>query len=94
MHAPRVVRMVRLLVCAAAAIALCSNTVMCGRDLYGILGVKKRATKREIKKAFRKLALKYHPDRNPGSDEVRAQRAVLLVCACVLYACVRGCVCV
>lgn len=36
------------------------------KDYYAILGVSKNASADEIKKTFRKLALKYHPDRNPG----------------------------
>jgi molecular chaperone DnaJ len=46
---------------------------MAGKDYYGLLGVARNATDKDIKKAYRQLARKYHPDVNPGNKAAEAR---------------------
>ena len=56
------------------------------KDFYAVLGVAKDADTTEIKKAYRKLAKQYHPDRNAGDDAAEQKfKDVGEAHACLLY---------
>ncbi|KAG9346941.1 hypothetical protein JZ751_005868 [Albula glossodonta] len=52
----------------AVCILMITELILAKKDYYDILGVPKDATERQIKKAFHKLAMKYHPDKNKSPD--------------------------
>ena len=59
---------------AASAMCLASSGDS-GQDLYGVLGVPPTASQRDITRAYRKLALKYHPDKVPAEEKAAAEEA-------------------
>lgn len=52
----------------AVCILMITELILAKKDYYDILGVPKDASERQIKKAFHKLAMKYHPDKNKSPD--------------------------
>ncbi|KAI3916219.1 hypothetical protein MKW98_004660 [Papaver atlanticum] len=61
-----------LLVCVLSSLAL---SVLAGKSYYDILQIAKGSTEDQIKRAYRKLALKYHPDKNQGNEEANKKFA-------------------
>lgn len=53
---------------------LFTTTVLCDEDYYKILGIRRDASHKEIKDAYRKLSLKWHPDKNPDNKEEAEQK--------------------
>lgn len=61
-----------LLVCVLSSLTL---SVLAGKSYYDILQIAKGSTEDQIKRAYRKLALKYHPDKNQGNEEANKKFA-------------------
>ena len=57
-----------LFVVCFSLLLILPREVVCKEDYYKLLGVSKDASQKEIKKAFRKLAIECHPDKNPSPE--------------------------
>lgn len=72
----------------AVCVLMISEMILAQKDYYEILGVPKDASERQIKKAFHKLAMKYHPDKNKSPDAESKFREIaegvfnLQLCSC------------
>lgn len=70
----------------AVCVLMITELILAKKDYYEILGVPKDASERLIKKAFHKLAMKYHPDRNKSPDAESTFRDIAEGVLFVIYA--------
>uniref|UniRef100_A0A8C6TB40 DnaJ homolog subfamily B member 9 n=1 Tax=Neogobius melanostomus TaxID=47308 RepID=A0A8C6TB40_9GOBI len=69
----------------AVCIFMITELILAKKEYYDILGVPKDATERQIKKAFHKLAMKYHPDKNKSPDAEMKFREIAEGTVCSVF---------